>query len=265
MREQAVSIPKWGRVGRSGKAEAIRDTIFLASHAKPTGRWMDVGCGNGEMAAFLAPSVSSMVGVDPDPWPSWPQLGRDHSNLTLRTAFFDGVDCPFPAESVDVVVCNQVYEHVSNPEALIGNIAKVLAPGGVCYFAGPNLLWPIEPHVFWPLVHWLPRSTAQRLMKALGSRKFNELDAYSTHFLRLRGWFALHGLEVRNAIGERLCVELRRRGWASMAAVVHSLPPLVFRLLEPLAPGFVFILAKPQRAGMISPAEVSAQRRPQDG
>jgi len=265
MPEDRLPLPKWGRVGRSSKAEAIRDTILLASPAKLAGTWLDVGCGSGEMAAFLASTVASMVAVDPQPWPDWPQLSRDHANLSLRTAVFDAVDCPLPAESVDVVICNQVYEHVSSPEMLIGNIAKVLVPGGACYFAGPNLLWPIEPHVFWPFVHWLPRGIAQRVMKALGSHSFLELDAYSTHCLRLRSWFALNGLEVRTALRERLVVGLHQRGWASMAAAVHLVPSLVFATLEPLAPSFVFILSKPQRIGAISTTACATKRGLRNG
>ena len=68
--------------------------------------------------------------------------------------------------------------------------------GGIAYFAGPNLLFPIEPHVFWPFVHWLPRGLAVRLMRALGSRKV--LDANSASWWRLHAWF--DGFEVSNAL-----------------------------------------------------------------
>jgi SAM-dependent methyltransferase len=196
------------------------------------------------MAAFLAPSVGSMTGVDPDPWDNWTQLCIDNPNLSLKTAVFDDAACPLPAESINVVVCNQVYEHVSSPPGMLTNIARVLVPGGVCYFAGPNLFWPVEPHVYWPLVHWLPRRLARRVMTILGSRRAEDLDAFSAHSLKLRRWFAMQGFEVRSAIRERIVVGLRQRGFSGLAAAINAVPSVVFVAVEPVVPGFVFILVK---------------------
>ncbi|KFN51265.1 hypothetical protein P873_03090 [Arenimonas composti TR7-09 = DSM 18010] len=168
-----------------------------------------------------------------------------HPGLRLVQGAFDGEALPVPAESADVVVCNQVYEHDADPARLVANIARVLRPGGRCYFAGPNLLWPVEPHVFWPFVHWLPRRAAQACMRALGSSRAGELDAWSRDWLTLRRWFREHRFERRWVLRERLAAEFDVRGRPRMAAGIARLPSWLFALLEPISPGFIYVLRKP--------------------
>ncbi|NZA28352.1 class I SAM-dependent methyltransferase [Luteimonas sp. SJ-92] len=237
--------PRWSNVGRDRKALAIWRTMernFGPGVSK--GAWLDVGCGSGAIATTLAGIARHVTGIDPEPWDAWRGAMAEHSNLRLMVGEFDGPEPPLPGASIDVVVCNQVYEHVRDPFALIRNINRVLVPGGVCYFAGPNLLWPIEPHVFWPFVHWLPRSTAHRTMTVLGSRCASELDAYSTTSWRLVSWFRQSGFSVRNAIPQRA---LSIEGKGLQPRVMRTfgrLPGVVHDLLLPLMPSFVFLLKK---------------------
>lgn len=237
--------PRWGNQGRDRKAQAIWLTLRERCGAEiADGCWLDVGCGSGGIAATLAPHVRSITGVDPEPWDAWEQQAAAHPNLTFLVGEFDGDRPSIPESSMDVTICNQVYEHVSNHEALIGNIYRVLRPGGVCYFAGPNLLWPIEPHVFWPVVHWLPRTWAHNLMRGLGSRRADELDAYSRSYWTLKSWFTKAGFEARSNISGRLRAELEIRKHASAARLASTIPPGILAPLVPFSPGFVFILRK---------------------
>jgi len=244
--------PRWGSDYRDEKAQAIFATLLMvAGPSVAEGCWLDIGCGSGGIATALAPKVGRMVGVDPEPWRRWDEVGRP-AGVVFHVGSYEDLPALLGDESVDVVVCNQVYEHVASAAHLIDAIARVLKPGGVCYFAGPNLLWPIEPHVHWPFVHWLPRRIAQRLMKGLGSRRAHELDAYSAHLLKLRGWFALHGLKPRTALRERIVAGLRQRRWVASAEAVNAIPSVVFSALEPIAPGFVFILTKPEQSNSVA-------------
>jgi SAM-dependent methyltransferase len=235
--------PRWGNTHRDRKAEAIWTTLANCEGVKiGEGAWLDIGCGSGRIARELAARVHSVIGIDPEPWSGWREMEVATPNLSFRVASCDGAALPVAPESVDVVVCNQVYEHVGDPRQLIRNIADVLKPGGVCYFAGPNLLWPIEPHVFWPIVHWLPRRIAQRLMRLFGSKRTDELDAFSTHYWQLRSWFLDAGLAPSVAVAARVDSEFAARRWRVrlprwLATVVDG--------LAPLSPGFVCILRKP--------------------
>ncbi|MHC9087014.1 class I SAM-dependent methyltransferase [Luteimonas sp. RIT-PG2_3] len=241
----SVPTPRWSNVARDQKALAIWRTLEnLCGQQVSRGAWLDVGCGSGAVASTLAHKVDLITGVDPEPWGAWQGFMDAHANLRLIAGEFDALLPPFPDASFDVVVCNQVYEHVRDPVALIANIHRVLKPGGVCYFAGPNLLWPVEPHVFWPFVHWIPREFAHRAMTAMGSRRAHELDAYSATFWKLSSWFDGLGFIVRNGIPDRMMVV---EGSGIMARVVRrfgSLPDFLHGWLLPFMPSFIFLLRK---------------------
>ena len=250
MTDSGNGQPRWGNKGRDRKAIAIRDTLLLVhGPGVDAGTWLDVGCGSGGIAAELADHAANVIGIDPQPWPAWGEAMAVHPNLRLVADTFDGSRLPLPEASVDVAVCNQVYEHVVTPSQLVRNLYRVMAPGGVCYFAGPNLLWPIEPHVYWPFVHWLPRSWAQALMRALGSRHADELDAYSAHCGTMRRWFRESGFEVRWALRERITAELMGRRSPRMARIIARSPAKAFALLEIFSPGFIYVLRKPGTEG----------------
>lgn len=242
----ACVAPRWGNEDRERKAAAIWATLELHGVPMLGDRvWLDAGCGSGGIAAELATRVSEIVGVDPEPWPSWPEAMMAKPNLNLLSGRFDVEALPVAEGTIGVAVCNQVYEHTGNPAQLVRNLYRVMAGGGVCYFAGPNLLWPIEPHVFWPFIHWLPRRLAQRLMRAFGSRQAEQLDAYSTHCLRLRSWFRAAGFQVENGLRARIEVGLRATGWGRAAGWIGHVPSALFVLSEPFAPGLVYVLHKP--------------------
>ena len=237
-------VPRWGNEARERKALAIWLTLLQCCGPRiADGAWLDVGCGSGGIAATLATKVRLVTGVDPEPWDAWAEAMTTHANLKLIAGVFDGDTPPVADASIDVVVCNQVYEHVTDPIALVRNIHRVLVPGGVCYFAGPNLLWPIEPHVFWPFVHWLPRRFAQMVMSGLGSRHAQELDAWSWSYWRLISAFREAGFDFTGAIRERIGAqaEISHSIAARMAA---RIPKRLFSVLTPVAPGFDFILHK---------------------
>ena len=74
-------------------------------------------------------------------------------NLEYRTTdlFVKEVDYPgeniealsFPADSFDIITyCNHVLEHVKNDEAAIGELARILRPGGIAVITIPRRVEP---------------------------------------------------------------------------------------------------------------------------
>jgi SAM-dependent methyltransferase len=91
-------------------------------------RVLDLGCGAGD-------SVDLFRSVDPDV--SWTGADIDDSaEVAARTrrdaefVTFDGERLPFEDGSFELVYCKQVLEHVARPRELLGEVARVLAPGG---------------------------------------------------------------------------------------------------------------------------------------
>jgi 2-polyprenyl-3-methyl-5-hydroxy-6-metoxy-1,4-benzoquinol methylase len=237
----ANTDPSWGDRNRPIKASAILATCRRIIGADFSGtRWLDIGCGCGDIAATIAPHVGHITGIDPSPWQRWPALRALHPNLDFIQGDFQEAG---KIEAPDVIVCNQVYEHVEEPLRLIRLIHKILRPGGHVYFAGPNLLFPIEPHIFWPFVHWLPRRPAAYLMRAFRARYV--MITHSATLWQLRRWF--QGFEVTNALPLvlRHPEDYGRKGqlWRTLAA----LPAEVIEGLTAFSPGFIFVLRKTKK------------------
>ncbi|MET3010391.1 class I SAM-dependent methyltransferase [Stenotrophomonas koreensis] len=242
--------PRWGNIARERKAMAILRTIAIKSGKDFSGgTWIDIGCGSGGIAKAIAPHVQKIIAIDPTPWPCWEASSQEQNNLSFLSAEFDGDQLPLAEGMADIVICNQVYEHTMAPAKLIRNIERVLKPSGICYFAGPNLLWPIEPHVSWPFVHWLPRDAAQRIMRLLGSKRADELDAWSKSYWQLASWFEKNGFESSDIVLERITAELEMQRHKKLAKITQRTPSIARNILTPFWPGFIFLLRKKHTGG----------------
>lgn len=109
-------------------------------------RVLDWGCGRGGLVEQLAHPLEQMVGVDPD----WLSL-KEH-RLALPRAAAISHALPFVSGSFDLVFASWVLEHLAHPQADLGEIARVLKPGGVFVFITPNRGHPLV----W-LNRWLAR------------------------------------------------------------------------------------------------------------
>lgn len=71
-----------------------------------------------------------IVGIDSSP--SMLLWASRHETTDGRIRFIggDGARLPFPDESVDVVVSTLSLHHWSNPDGVLGEIDRVLVPGG---------------------------------------------------------------------------------------------------------------------------------------
>ncbi len=93
---------------------------------------------------FLAAGVCRLVQLDPTvPW----------SDRTTSITAND--PWPFASDLFDVVVSNQVLEHVADHAHFFAELYRVLRPGGVGLHCFPveECLW--EGHLKMPMVHWV--------------------------------------------------------------------------------------------------------------
>jgi len=106
--------------------------------AKPVVKWLkqvqarrvlDLGCGNGAMSHYLQRQGFYVVGCDVD------ERGVEEASKGASGAVFTQVGVYDPPELLgetgfDVVVANEVIEHLFLPAALPRFASKVLKPGG---------------------------------------------------------------------------------------------------------------------------------------
>ncbi|HEV2448400.1 MAG TPA: methyltransferase domain-containing protein, partial [Candidatus Sulfopaludibacter sp.] len=69
----------------------------------------------------------------------------------------DGRALPFRDGAFDVVFSNSVIEHVGDGESQRRFAREVARVGRGYWVQTPNRWFPVEQHLFTPLVHWLPR------------------------------------------------------------------------------------------------------------
>ncbi len=124
----------------------FREAILAA--LPPDARLLDLGAGAGIVPYMDFKGVAGhVVGVDPDE--------RVRENPHVDEAHVGvGEALPCASASFDVVVADNVLEHLERPERVFAEVARVLAPGGVFLAKTPNrahyvpLLARLTPHAF---------------------------------------------------------------------------------------------------------------------
>jgi len=102
-------------LARRGLAASVRK---YAPHLQ--GRLLDVGCGRKPYRSLF--TVDAYVGLDIDS-----EVSRA---LGMADHLYDGKDFPLADAVFDSVLCNQVLEHVFEPDRFLAEIRRVLKAGG---------------------------------------------------------------------------------------------------------------------------------------
>lgn len=99
---------------------------------------LDVGCGDGVMLRVASEAGAAMVGVDATraALRLARRLCRDAS-LDAMVLRCDAQSLPFQSGTFDFATCLEVIEHVSDPDALLGELHRVLVPKGVAVLSTP--------------------------------------------------------------------------------------------------------------------------------
>ena len=101
----------------------------------PTGRLLDVGCGDGVFLNLAMESGWTVEGTEVSAW------AAEHATRNIGRPVFCGEiwDAGFPAQSFDVVTLWHVLEHVSAPLRVLEEVRRVVKPGGRLVVAVPNV------------------------------------------------------------------------------------------------------------------------------
>jgi 2-polyprenyl-3-methyl-5-hydroxy-6-metoxy-1,4-benzoquinol methylase len=94
---------------------------------------LEIGCDEGDFAARLAGEV---WGVEPQAEAATIAAGRLHRVLV---GTFESTRAAMPENYFDVVVCNDVIEHMTDHDAFLREIRAYIAPGGVLIGSVPNM------------------------------------------------------------------------------------------------------------------------------
>jgi SAM-dependent methyltransferase len=106
-------------------------------------RVLDAGCGSGYGAAELAQEAREVLAIDIAAEAI--DYAREHyraANLRFERASCFGI--PAPAASFELVVAFEIIEHLNDWRAFLGEVKRVLSPGGQFVVSTPNKLYYSE-------------------------------------------------------------------------------------------------------------------------
>lgn len=185
---------------------------------------LDCGCGAG---AFL----SSFYARGADAWgleyqrDKLAQLQDAHPEIADRAMVGDIEQLCFGADTFDLILLNEVIEHVPDDQRALHEIHRVLKPNGFVILFAPNRLYPFETHgvyrksdgkfvpIHTPFIPYLPIK--------LGSRWFNY-------------WARNYWPSEMRAMVENCHYEITHHGsaWQTFENISGVQPPLV-KLVRP--------------------------------
>jgi SAM-dependent methyltransferase len=151
-------------------AASLEQLAISFASFRQTGRWLDVGYGEGGLLKIVEHHGWRCYGAEISP----PALEYGHQMGWIVTADAE-TDSRFPAQGFDVVTMIEFLEHVPAPAHFLKAAARWLRPGGVLYITTPNAqslnrwLLGLEWSIFAPPEHvtiWTARGLTSALIRA---------------------------------------------------------------------------------------------------
>jgi ubiquinone/menaquinone biosynthesis C-methylase UbiE len=165
----------------------------LVPHKK--GRILDYGCGTGDIVEEGRKLQLDIFGVEEF-------YGGSHKREVVKgkgllgdaIIELDDGNIPFPDNYFDLVVSNQVFEHVQDLDHVLKEISRVLTSHGrlLCLFPSKGVIR--EGHCGVPCAHWFPKDSCYRyywllLFRTIGFGYHTGAEAsireWSKHFYEL--------------------------------------------------------------------------------
>lgn len=202
---------------------------------------VDIGCSAGFFTRGLSPYYETVIGIDIDSYALSRAASQDHEGSTVYL-LGDSMSLPLADASVDLVVCNHVYEHVPYPEKLFSEIFRVLNNNGICYLGAASRLTIIEPHYHLPFLSWLPKWMAHKYM-----RYMKKGDYYYENLRTYRGIRAL--LNKFDVLDYTLMVinepdKYSAQDLLPQDSILRNVPLFIWKIFYIFLPSYIFILKR---------------------
>ncbi len=202
----------------------------FAADALPPGPGpvLDLGCGSGHAAHYLGGRWS--VGVD-----------LDHAALASQAraaTVGDLRSLPFRAGAFASVVCLHAVEHVPDPELVVAECSRVVAPGGLVVMATPNRLTFGRPDEVIDPYHFVEFSPDE--LRVLCATRFAQvvvhglfgspqyMEFFQTERRKLDRLLALDPLRLRRLVPRKIRQQLY--DWRLTKERSHDASPLAGRI-----------------------------------
>jgi ubiquinone/menaquinone biosynthesis C-methylase UbiE len=137
---------------------------LMRQHIAPGDIVLDVGCGRGEYLRRMIGVCADALGIETAA-EKLADCRHAHPELSGRIFDVSAEEMPFADGYFDVVIVNEVLEHIADQDAALREIYRVLKPGGKFLLFCPNRQFPFETHglrirgvkrMWVPALHYLP-------------------------------------------------------------------------------------------------------------
>ena len=124
----------WGSAPFERVAETLAEmhaTIVDSVDAQPGERWLDVGCGTGELALLAAATGADVTGADLSPeLVETAKRQADERGVDVTFEVGDAESLPFPDQSFDIVTSSVGAIFAPDHVAVATELGRICAPGG---------------------------------------------------------------------------------------------------------------------------------------
>lgn len=135
--ELITPLDRLSRVFDSRLERAIQNAVVV-----------DIGCGTGDQViGVLRAGARSAIGIDVKP--EYTDVGRARARELGLSAQFLVSTADVPADSADVIVTQNAFEHFRDPASILADSARMLRPEGLCFVTfGPPWWHPFGEHFY---------------------------------------------------------------------------------------------------------------------
>jgi SAM-dependent methyltransferase len=158
------------RAGQDRRLAMIRAAVPRLAQAHPPARVLENGCGLGLYIGALRADTPAVFGLEYE-FARGREAGQRYPPSLVVCAA--GEALPYPPASFDMILSNEVIEHVQDDHAAVAEMVRALRPDGRLVLFCPNRWYPVETHgIYWrgryifgniPLVNYLPDPLRNRL------------------------------------------------------------------------------------------------------
>lgn len=210
-------------------------------------RTLDLGSGRGKFLVDVARRGGAVVGFEKNP--EYIKLAHERAeragvSITVSSGMAEHL--PYQAGEFEFVNMGEVIEHVDDPSAVLREVHRVLAPGGILYISAPSRYGLKDPHFHLYFINWLPRTWTHAVIGLFGRHEGKEYDGRAglqrldeMHYYtraQLKNLLAEHGfgfrdireLKLKKMIGTSLLI-------SPLLAVYRLLGPIIFDTFHVLA------------------------------
>mgnify|MGYP001383996694 CR=1 FL=1 len=171
---------------------------------------VDLGSGSGIVKARLEEEWGRpIIGIEYD---------RPFIANPANTCVGDVSEMPFKSGSIDLAICNHLFEHVERKREFISDIKRVLKADGLIYLTICNKYKLIEPHYRLPFLSWLPKGIADLYLRVTGRGKsYQDITFYS--YQDLTSTFIKEGFKIQNITWDAIVQNAAKTSFVQRAII----------------------------------------------